>query len=395
MGARFRFIHCADLHLGARFRGVGKKDPTRAEAMRQSVFDSFRRVVDTAISEKVDAMFISGDSFDEDTITPATRYFLAEELRRVAIPVFMVKGNHDPVTSWDESIPFPANVHVFGTDVERLDIPGVEGAEVVGASFREWHDERNIPSMMHGSSDRFTVACVHCDVDNPGADYQYSPCSMSDFYGKGVDYWALGHIHKRSVLSQNPWVVYPGNIQGRSFKESGEKGAYLVTVTDGRVSEARFIPTQGMVWHDLEQDITGLDVDSLTQTLSQKIARGSIARITLTGAGDLDRMCRRNPDDMVKMIESRLGCTISSIESKATASVDPESRRGSSDMTGLVVDQGYMLRDGPREAIIDAICSNPVSKKYRDVYEAMSDEELRGLVDSAMRSLVNSLGVSR
>lgn len=393
MGARFRFIHCADLHLGARFRGVSETDPARAEALRESVFASFRRIVDTGISEDADAMFIAGDAFDEETITPMTRMFLVDELRRFGRPVFICRGNHDPHTSWESSMPYPDNVVEFGTEPERFDIPGVEGAEAVGASFADWHDERNLPSMIRGSPDRFTVACVHCDVDNPSPEYAYSPCTRSDLLGKGVDYWALGHIHRREVISERPWAVYPGNIQGRSFRETGEKGAYLVTVRDGAVAEARFFATQGVRWHDETVDIGGKTFDDLVSEISSRVPRGSALRVTLTGSGDLDGMVRR--PDIVGLLSSRLGCTVSSVVAETTPGVDLDSRRGGLDMMGMVISRGDSLREGGRDAVLAKLRDNPVLKARIDAFEAMSDEELLSLVDSAVMSLASRMEASR
>src|SRR5690606_24082540 len=45
---------------------------------------------------------------------------------------------------------------------------------------------------------------------------------------KRYDYWALGHVHEREVLHENPWIVFPGNLQARHMKETGPKGATLV-----------------------------------------------------------------------------------------------------------------------------------------------------------------------
>ncbi|MEZ6149369.1 MAG: hypothetical protein R3C09_04535 [Pirellulaceae bacterium] len=59
---------------------------------------------------------------------------------------------------------------------------------------------------------------------------------------KGYDYWALGHIHKREVLCQEPFVAFSGNIQGRHIRESGPKGCYVVTVHDDRRLEPDFHP---------------------------------------------------------------------------------------------------------------------------------------------------------
>ncbi len=395
MGAHFRFVHCADLHLGARFRGITKDDGARGEEMRQSVFDSFSRIIDMAVSEGADALVISGDAFDEETINPRTRYFLVRELERFGGPVYMVKGNHDPVTSWESSIPFTENVHVFGTEPESLAVPGVEGVEVIGASFADWHEERNLPSMMRGDPSLFTIACVHCDVDASGSEYQYSPCSSDDLIGKGVDYWALGHIHRRAVLNESPYVVYPGNIQGRSFKETGEKGAYLVTVEDGRVSELRFVPTQGLVWYDDTVDITGSEsLDDVVDQLRGAYIPGSVVRLTFTGSGALDGMLRSEPDDIRSIIASNIGCTVVSAEVCTSPYIDMDARAGERDMIGITILQGKGLESADRDTIIGILSSNPVMKRYIDLFEDMDDAMLRSLVREATRDVVSHLGVS-
>ncbi len=393
MGPNFTFVHCADLHLGARFKGMSDTDPKEAERMTRTVFESFSRIVDLALSEEADAMFIAGDAFDEETITPRTRMFLADELKRVGIPVFMVRGNHDPVTSWEESIPFPPNVRVFGTEPETVGIPGVDGAEVVGASFADWEEKRNLPSMLRGTPGKFTVACVHCDVGGTSKDYSYSPCTLSDLSGRNVDYWALGHIHKRSVLSQDPWAVYPGNIQGRSFKETGEKGAYVVKVVDGRVGEARFVPTQGRVWYDETVDITGKDLNAVIRELSQRIARDSLVRLTFVGRGELDSMLRRESGDLAELLSSRIGSRVTGTEVCSTPDVDIEARRGSKDMVGLMISAGDALKASGRKGILEVVRDNPMVRKESEVLESMSDEELEALVDEALMTVVSRMGV--
>ena len=395
MGAFFRFVHCADLHLGSRFRGLSQSDPARAAELRGAVFRSFSRIVNAGLREGADCMFVSGDAFDEGTVTPRTRAFLADELRRFGRPVFICRGNHDPRTEFEAAIPYPPNVHEFGTEPERVPIPGVPGAEAVGASFRDWHEERNLPSMLRGTPGMFTVACVHCDVDNPSAEYAYSPCSRSDLLGRGVDYWALGHIHKRAVLSEDPWIVYPGNIQGRSFRETGEKGAYIVTVEDGRVAEARFVPTQEVAWYDEEFDITGLDLDGLAEAVSSRVPRGSALRATLTGSGPLDRAARRDPAGMASMLSSRTGVEVARVDAMSTESVDVDARRGGRDMAGLAISCGDSLKGSGREAILGVIRANAVMRPRMEFFESLSDAQLEALVDSAVRSLASSMEAAR
>lgn len=388
MGSNFRFIHCADLHLGSRFRGVSEENPARARELTDSIAGSFSRIVDLVASEHADALMIAGDAFDESTITPRTRMVLVEGLAKAGVPVYMVRGNHDPVTSYEDSIPLPPNVHLFGTEPETVVVPGHEDVEVVGVSYADWHEERNLPSMMKGSPGRFSIGLVHCDVDSAGGDYDYSPCRLSDLSGRGIDYWALGHIHRRAVLSKSPWAVYPGNIQGRSLKETGEKGAYVVDVVDGRVSEARFVATQGILWFDETVDITGKGTwGEAVSELKGRIPAGSVLRVTFRGSGPLDAMLRKDPKDAEAMLGSALGCHTAGIEVLTSPDIDLEARRGSGDMVGMLLAAGDALRKGGRDAFMDILSSNAVAKARLDEFGSMTDEELSELIDSAVMTL--------
>ena len=395
MGAHFRFVHCADLHLGSRFKGVSFRDQAMGERMTESVFESFARIVDLARSEGVDFMVVAGDAFDESTITPATRHRFASELRRLGVPCFIARGNHDPHTSWESSIPYPDNVHEFGTEPEYIELEGLDGVEIVGVSFEDWHKERNLPSMVRGSPDKFTIACMHCDVDSAGAQYDYSPCRLTDMLGRGVDYWAIGHVHKRAVLCEDPYVVYPGNIQGRKITESGEKGCYLVTVDDGRVSELRFVPTQGMVWRDVLVDISGKSMDGVISEVRGEVAAGDVVRITFTGSGELDSMLRLHTAENEEYLSKVLGCTVCGLVLETTPDIDMDARASGSDMTAKVIAAGRSMASSDRDAIISVITSNPIAARHRDYFESLPDERLSELAEAATGFLVARLEGSR
>jgi len=393
MGKVFRFMHCADLHLGARFKGLGQDNSELAERMRRSVMDSFRRIIDEALARSVDAFVISGDLYDDSNELPSTRMEFSNQLSRLKVPVFICRGNHDSVTTWDAAIPYPDNVHEFGTDPERIDI--TDGVEILGVSYSTPHETRNLASMLEGSRDRFTIACVHCDLDSISEGYAYAQCSISDLVGRSVDYWALGHIHKRDVVSTAPYVVYPGNIQGRSFKETGEKGAYLVTVTDGRVSSLDFISTCEYRWEDLTVDITGKSLTDVVNSLSGTVDRSTICRLSFVGSGNLDAMLRTNPDDVSSAISSSLGCIISSISVKTASDIDLEARAEGKDMAAAIIRSGNRISAMSKEQIIGLICKNRNAARYRDEYESMSEEELRSIVTDSVRSIIVKMEVSR
>lgn len=278
----FKFIHCADLHLGSRF--VGIEDPNLARKLTESAFDSFSGIVDSAISENADFMVVSGDVFDSEKVSPVTRMRFFSELERASIPCFVARGNHDYRTSWEDAVPVPDNVHVFDTEPESVTLNLKNGgtAEIVGISFQRISEKENLAAKLDGTPGIFTVACVHCDVDGRGDSY-YAPCRLTDLTFKNVQYWALGHIHKREIISERPYVVYPGNSQGRHVKESGEKGAYLVTVSGDSVTDLKFIPTQKFVWDTVGCDITGKNYAELVESVSAGLDGNKIVRLKVTG----------------------------------------------------------------------------------------------------------------
>ncbi len=378
MGSTFRFIHCADLHLGSAVHCPGQEE---------AIWISLRKLIDQAMANRADAMFIAGDLYDSSTQSPATRHRLVTELSRFKGRVFIARGNHDSGATWDSSIPYPENVHEFPPEPESVivDTPGGQ-FEAVGISFGSRLESRSLPNMLKGRGDMFTVACVHGDSSGDGAYSPFDPRSLS---GKGVDYWALGHIHARQVISESPYMVYPGNIQGRDMGETGEKGAYLVTVTEGRVSECRFIPTQSFCFRELTADITSSDLRTAVSVLRGQCRRGDCLRITFRGSGVMDAMLRKEPEAVRKSIESDLGCTVSEIR----VMTRPDSPPGP--ITEAVEARGRALADAPREEVMGILMSKTLMKNYRTYFESMSDEEFRDLVDRSTRLAASAMEGSR
>ncbi len=392
MGSTFRFIHCADLHLGSRFKGIRDYDPALAERMRKSIFESFSRIVDLAITEHVDAFIISGDVYDDSIELPSTRMWLSEQFSRLRIPVFICRGNHDSATSWDSSIIYPDNVHEFSTSPECIRI--TDDVEIVGISYEEQHETRNLVKELFGHPDKFSIGCVHCDIDRFSEGYAYAPCSESDMRGRAIDYWALGHIHKRTVVSTSPYIVYPGNIQGRSFKEIGQKGAYLVTVKDKIITSAEFIPTQTFVWKELEVDISGKPFNEILSEIRSNVKSDTVARIRFIGNGILDSMLRTRKDDVRVTIESSTSAVISSLSVETAPEIDFLQRANGKDMVGAIIRSGEKIKTYPRERIIDIICENKIAARNRDFYSNLSDEELRRIVDDSVKSIICRLVVT-
>jgi DNA repair exonuclease SbcCD nuclease subunit len=130
----------------------------------------------------------------------------------------------------------------------------------------------------------------------------YAPCTQVELAAHGYEYWALGHVHAREVVSRDPWIVFPGNLQGRHVNEPGAKGATLVTVAEGRVVSAEHRAVDVFRWARVAVDVAGCDTEesalgavqgALAAAVAAAEERGLAVRVTLSGAtplhGRLDR----------------------------------------------------------------------------------------------------------
>ena len=126
----------------------------------------------------------------------------------------------------------PATTSILSADhpetVELEDLP----VAVHGQSFarpRETNDlSVDYPAPCPG---RLNIGLLHTNCGAMAGHDPYAPSSVDKLVARGYDYWALGHIHKRrEVRGKDPWIVYPGNTQGRHINESDAKGCTLVRV---------------------------------------------------------------------------------------------------------------------------------------------------------------------
>jgi DNA repair exonuclease SbcCD nuclease subunit len=192
-------------------------------------------------------------------------------------------------------------------------------------------------------------------------------------------------------VHRDPYVVYPGSTQGRNIKETGEKGAYLVTVRDGKVVSAEFFVTGPILWAEEEVNITGMDLSSLLEGM--RIRSGSFVRLRITGQGALDRMIRFEQRDFIRAVESYRKCRVVGIEVRSIPDIDINERRRTGDFTSAVINEADRMFDMSKEEIISAICMTKASQSpdIRRVFERMSETELREMVNDARASLLERL----
>ena len=357
----FRFLHAADLHLDSRFAGLAQLPQAIRSYLRESTFAALGRLVCVAVEQKVDFVVISGDVYDvtDASLQGQLRFREAlDELGSHGIQVFLIHGNHDPLDGPRLAAEPPAHVTVFGGTepgqaIARRRGGGSEVAVVSGISYPTAKVTENTAlrfSRQPGSS-LFHIALLHGNVDGDLQHETYSPCSRKDLIGRGYDYWALGHIHKRSILHDHPPIVYPGNIQGRSIKETGPKGCYTVEVDAEGAAVLQFHELDLVRWQVCEIPIEGLaDEAEWTRAVEnavEDIREGtpqlmSVVRFRLTGRGALHKILSEKgaADDLLSELQRRE--TIRAERREYAGLVWTE---GFSVETGLAIDREHLLQE--------------------------------------------------
>ena len=306
------FIHAADLHLGAPFKGLRSIAPAWADVLLQAIPEAFRSVIETAIKEQVDFVVLAGDIFDNSHPSYADfSLFLSglKQLQEAGIPVYFVTGNHDPYISWDNSFAvLPENVHLLGVTKPEFACYKKDGKPLALIGGRGYYTQsfprtedisegisRETAASELGVSAPFMIGILHTGLD---IDLTRSPVNPKTLLKRDVDYWACGHVHQPKMFpsKDDPRIGYSGCPQGRDMKEEGEHGVFKVTLSSNASTQIEFIPTAKVAWQHLKLDVS--DAVTITDIQEKIIAaefgqnaktrcQRMIFRITLTGRSAL------------------------------------------------------------------------------------------------------------
>jgi len=257
------FIHTADIHLDSPLKGLEMHEDAPVEAIRGATRRAFENLIDLAIEEKVDFVLIAGDLYDGDWRDYNTGLFFARQMGRLdgaGIRVFMVSGNHDAASQITRAMPLPGNVTVFSAKKPQSVKLDELGVVIHGQSYssRAVSDNLALQYPQHESG-FFNIGLLHTSLTGREGHADYAPCSVDELKSKGYDYWALGHVHQREIVSAEPLILFPGNIQGRHIRETGAKGATLVTVDDGRIVKAEAVELDVLRWVVCSVDLSACE----------------------------------------------------------------------------------------------------------------------------------------
>jgi len=294
----FKFIHAADIHLDSSLRGLERYEGSPVEEIRSATRRAFDNLIKFSIEEEVAFVLLAGDLYDGDWKDYNTGLYFTDRmarLREAGIQVFAVAGNHDAASQITKHLRVPDNVTVFSTRApEQFILKSIDVA-VYGQGFATRSVTEDLAQTYpQGDSQLLNIGLLHTCLDGKPGHEPYAPCTVDGLRSKGYQYWALGHVHKREVVSRNPWIVFPGNIQGRHIRETGSKGCTLITVDNGEIAEVKHHALDVLRWHLCElgisssetvDDVYELVRGGLQESLDAAEGRSVAVRLVLHGTG--------------------------------------------------------------------------------------------------------------
>jgi exonuclease SbcD len=394
----FRFLHAADLHLDSPLRGLAAYDDAPVDTLRGATRRAFDKLVAHAIDRRVAFVVIAGDLYDGEWREVNTGHYFLRAVRRLGehgIRVYVLHGNHDFQSAIVQQLRgrLPENLTVFPADApasfEHPDLPVVLHGQSYGRREIKSDLTRAYPTPRPGL---LNVGVLHTSAEGYAEHATYAPCTVAGLSAHGYQYWALGHVHEARTLSQDPWIVFPGNLQGRNVRETGPKGCVEVECEGGRVVSVTPVPLDVLRWHRLSVDVTGAEsegevIDRFQRALRAVVAESPhpcAARVVLTGATSLHRRLASDRESLRERLalaaqgEGEAWLEKLRLETRPPAEAAPA---GETELLGLL----ERLADAPENAAPLLLASElaELDERFKPLLRAFGEGLEHGLVDPA------------
>ncbi|MBC6416630.1 MAG: DNA repair exonuclease, partial [Rhodospirillales bacterium] len=302
----------------------------------------------------------------------------------------------------------PDNVHVFAAQAAQTFQLEELNVALHGQSFRQPAVTDNLvpgyPAPLPGA---FNIGVLHTALGGRGNHANYAPCSLPELVGKGYDYWALGHVHRREVLHERPHVVFPGNLQGRHIREAGPKGACLVTVEAGEVAAVEALTFDVVRWALLEVDVAAAGntadvVELMRQALEREraSAEGRLlsARIVLQGRTGLHARLTTDADNLTDQARAAalgLGDEAAWVERVAVRTAPPVGAAALAAREDSFGDLQRMLKQAPDDEALLRQLQMDIGELIRrlphDLRDRCEDEVLAAAVAGDYAALIGQV----
>ena len=363
-----QIIHAADLHIDSPLRGLDRYEGAPVERLRGATRRALENLVALCIEERADVLLLAGDVFDGSWKDYSTGLFFVAQmarLREANVPVVIVRGNHDAASSVVKALRLPANVHELSSRKPETHELRDAGIAVHGQSFSQRITTEDLaaryPDRVPGL---FNIGLLHTSIDGREGHEPYAPTSIETMRAKGYDYWALGHVHAREIVSSDPYIVYPGNLQGRHARETGAKGASVITVEGNVVQSVEHRALDVFRWELVTvdagpasdaQEVVDLVRAGLAARATEVDGRVLAARVVIAGSTRANGAIRRDVERFISEVRAAatdgLGETawLEKVVVRTRAMIDLERVREEASAVGHLARRLASMKEDPKE----------------------------------------------
>lgn len=374
MASGVRFIHAADLHLGATFKGLTAASADKGTRFIDAISHAYQKIINLSIGQQVEFLILAGDTFNTGEVSYRVQREFFDGLYRLqdaGIAVYLCTGNHDPLATWSARLPIlPANVHVFPSAEPGYFMHQCSNGTRVGLAGHSYETQSELCDLTQGVDKQtmrerfgkvdFFVGVMHSAINDP----DYAPCSLRSLQKARLDYWALGHIHERSYIDHVN-AFFPGSPQGLDINETSQHGCFLVELKEGGRLEQQFIETASIVWEKPVIDVAELQsTEDLFETLAAcgnrllALHRAPVcARVTVKGRTALHSFFASQEDvrDLCRAVEKRcsvgeLWLSLDDIVDKTAAIFDLDKIKQENLFPTVILNEARTLEKDPEKA---------------------------------------------
>ncbi|ABX06088.1 MAG TPA: exonuclease SbcCD subunit D [Herpetosiphon sp.] len=405
-----KILHLADIHIG--MENYGRIDSTTGLNTRLiDYLDRFAEALQIGIEHDVDLVLIAGDIYKNRTPNPTHQREFARRLRSVldrGIPVFMLVGNHDVSAAAGKahSVEIFDTLAIDGVTIaDRLGIHTIEtragSIQIVAVPWISRHailtkdDIRELPfaeleaellrrvgAWLEQVPERLrgdlpAILTFHGTVSNAtygaersvmlGNDLILPPSLLAQ---PGIQYVALGHIHRYQVLSENPPMIYPGSIERIDFSEESEQKQVVIVEIENNWEDASYQPiaVHPRPFVTIKVDVTGSSdpMERVAQAISKRDLNGAVVRLLISATAE------QRP----QLDETELRRLLEAAETHVIASIAIEAQRSERTRYAAVASE---LNEGltPRRALEIYLESSNISATRREQMLKAADDLIK------------------
>jgi exonuclease SbcD len=412
---RFKVVHAADLHLDSPLAGLSRYEGAPVAEVRGATRRALENLVTLCLEENAKLLLLAGDLYDGDWRDYSTGLFFAAQmarLREAGTRVVWIRGNHDAQSKLTHHLELGDHCHELGTRkpatlvLEELEL-AVHGQGFATQAVTE-DLSASYPEPVRGL---FNIGLLHTALSGRRGHAPYAPCDVTSLINRGYDYWALGHVHQRELVNEAPYIVFPGNLQGRHVREEGEKGATLLSIEDCAITrlEHRALDVVRFCRLDVEigdastlGDAAELCKRALSRALEQAGGRLLAARLTLVGQSHAHAEIARDLARSEAQVQSRASeiqagdAWVESLRIASVGPLDTAQLAARDDAVGHVLRALQTVREDPEALrslageLSDLIKHLPQEARGEEL-DLEDVERVRELVDGAGRALLPRL----